>query len=106
MAMSYDWNKSETLDERIEVAEKYLHIRRDHLLEDIDGLMDQLLKARHNLTQAPAGIVCDLLTENFDHGGASYTISELLSYVCTSGTGIEHQERLVDTLKEIRKDLK
>ena len=105
--MSYDWNKPETLDERIERSEKYLHIRRDHLLEDIDGLMDQLLKARHNLTtKAPAGIVCDLLTENFDHGGASWSAAELLSHVCTSGTAIEHQERLVDTLKEIRKELK
>ena len=105
--MSYDWNKPETLDERIIRSEKYLHIRRDHLLEDIDGLMDQLLQARHNLsTQAPAGIVGDLLNENFDHGGASWSVAELLSHVCTSGTAIEHQERLVDTLKEVREDLK
>jgi hypothetical protein len=105
--MSYDWNKRETLDERIERAEKYLNIRRDHLLEDIDGLMDQLLSARHNLsTQAPAGIVCDLLNENFDHGGASWSPAELLNYVCTTGTAIEHQERLIDSLKEIREDLK
>ena len=105
--MSQAWNEHGTLDEQIESSEKFLHVRRDHLLEDVDGLLDQLLKVRHSLTtQAPSGIVRDLLNENFDHGKEGWTLAELLSYSCTAGTAIEHQESLIDSLKEIRKEIK